>query len=124
MRSDASQLPRSASTARVTARTTRRSDDGDAVDAGAFSIAAALPRADLRHQRRLLMESPLWTQGRGQITRIEVGPLRGEALRDAIVSETGSDPIPALGPALKPFAQNAVPNAASTPPRTGAIASA
>ena len=31
------------------------------------------------------MESPLWTDRRGRISRIEVGPLRGEALREAIV---------------------------------------
>jgi hypothetical protein len=30
------------------------------------------------------MESPLWTDRRGRISRIEVGPLRGEALREAI----------------------------------------
>jgi WD40 repeat protein len=31
------------------------------------------------------MESPLWTDRQGRISRIEVGPLRGEALREAIV---------------------------------------
>jgi WD40 repeat protein len=31
------------------------------------------------------MESPLWTDRRGQISRIEVSPLRGETLRAAIV---------------------------------------
>ncbi|HEX7837219.1 MAG TPA: hypothetical protein VF469_07130, partial [Kofleriaceae bacterium] len=31
------------------------------------------------------MESPLWTDRRGRISRVEVGPLRGEALCEAIV---------------------------------------
>jgi hypothetical protein len=31
-----------------------------------------------------LMESPLWAERRGQLSRIEVSPLRGEALREAI----------------------------------------
>ncbi len=33
-----------------------------------------------------LMESPLWAERRGQLSRIEVGPLHVEALREAIVA--------------------------------------
>jgi CHAT domain len=36
-----------------------------------------------------LMESPLWTEQRGQLSRIEMSPLRGEALREAISAPAG-----------------------------------
>ncbi|HEY0992321.1 MAG TPA: SpoIIE family protein phosphatase [Kofleriaceae bacterium] len=43
------------------------------------------------------MESPLWTDNRGRLSRIEVGPLRGAALRDVI-----AQPARNLGVAVEP----------------------
>src|SRR5262249_25448877 len=56
----------------------------------ALEALRAVPRCTIVYLLRAdffgaFMESPLWTQGRRQTTLIEVGPLRGEALRDAIV---------------------------------------
>jgi hypothetical protein len=43
------------------------------------------------------MESPLWTENQRRISRVEVGPLRGKLLRDAIVQ-----PAARLGVQLEP----------------------
>jgi hypothetical protein len=43
------------------------------------------------------MESPLWTDRKGRISRVDVGPLCGEALREAI-----SRPAHAVGVHVEP----------------------
>jgi hypothetical protein len=61
----------------------------------ALEALRAAPRCTIVYTLRAdffgaFMESPLWTRSRGQPTRIEVGPLRGEALREAIVRPAGA----------------------------------
>jgi hypothetical protein len=76
------------------------------------------------------MESSLWTDRRGRISRVEVGPLRGEALCEAIVRparDLGVDVEPALierlladagsKPRVLPLLQETL---ASSPPPTRA----
>lgn len=48
-----------------------------------------------------LMESDLWAERRGKLSRIEVSPLRGEALRDAIMFDAAPDPRAAASRGLR-----------------------
>jgi hypothetical protein len=58
-----------------------------------------------------LMESPLWAERRGQLSRVEVSPLRDEALREAIAL-----PARAVGVAVEPeLIERLVADAASEP---------
>ena len=58
-----------------------------------------------------LMESALWTERRGQLSRVEVSPLRSEALRKAIAA-----PAHAAGVAVEPeLVERLVADAASEP---------
>jgi hypothetical protein len=58
-----------------------------------------------------LMESPLWSEHRGQLSRIEVSPWRGEALREAIVA-----PAREVGVTVEPdLIERLVTDAASEP---------
>lgn len=58
-----------------------------------------------------LMESALWAEHRGQLSRVEVSPLRGEALREAIAA-----PAHAVGVAVEPeLIERLVADAASEP---------
>jgi hypothetical protein len=58
-----------------------------------------------------LMESPLWAERRGQLSRVEVSPLRDEALREAIAL-----PARAVGVTVEPeLIERLVADAASEP---------
>jgi WD40 repeat protein len=58
-----------------------------------------------------LMESPLWAERRGQLSRVEVSPLRGEGLCEAIVA-----PARDLGVAVEPeLIERLLADAASEP---------
>jgi hypothetical protein len=58
-----------------------------------------------------LMESPLWAEHRGQLSRIEMSPLRGAALREAIVA-----PAEGVGVVVEPdLVERLVADAASEP---------